>query len=317
MGIVQKGAAIRGFTGVSYGGPADWAGRPARSAGEPLWPGAWGNLALPAFAIHWPTMSDEMLKPTTEFLSAARELGVEFEPGDLDRLQRFLQLLLEANQTTNLTAITDPAAAWMKHIFDALTLLPIIASAADESEGAKKRVVDVGSGGGVPAIPLAIVMPDVDFTLVEATGKKAAFLTETIGALGLRNAGVQQSRAEPMGQDRSRYREKYDVAIARALGHLAVVAELCGPLVRKGGLVLAVKGAKADQEVEESAKAMGEIGLRHAETVATPTGRIVVLEKTIRTPRAYPRRDGEPARAPLGVPTGREKPKGAAEGSRP
>ncbi|MFN7022202.1 MAG: 16S rRNA (guanine(527)-N(7))-methyltransferase RsmG, partial [Phycisphaerales bacterium] len=223
----------------------------------------------------------------------------------LERLGRFMDLLLTANKTTNLTAITDPAAAWMKHIFDAMTLVPVVASFTDDSPpaaGARTRVIDIGSGGGVPAIPLAVVLPEIDFTLLEATGKKVTYLRETVAALGLRNVTVLNGRAEALGQDHKVHRERYDLATARALGHLAVVAELCGPLVRPGGLVLAVKGAKAEQELAEAAKALGEIGLRHAETVATPTGRLVVLEKTIRTPRLYPRRDGEPARLPLGVP---------------
>lgn len=246
------------------------------------------------------------VEPPREFLVGAAELGVEFEPSDVDRLGRFLARLLHANQTTNLTAITDPAAAWMKHILDAMTLVPVVAS-MEPAAGERVRVIDVGSGGGVPALPLAIVLPGVDFTLVEATGKKAAFLRETAEAIGLGNVSVLQDRAERIGQDHKVHRERYDAATARALGHLAVVAELCGPLVRPGGYVLAVKGARAEAELEESAKALGMVGLRHSETILTPTGRIVVLEKTIRTPRGYPRKDGEPARLPLGVPRPSER----------
>jgi 16S rRNA (guanine527-N7)-methyltransferase len=247
-----------------------------------------------------PAQLPRAIPATAEFLAAAADLGVEFEPADLLQLEKFLDLLLKANATTNLTAITDPAAAWMKHIFDAMTLVPIIAS-MESTDGKRLRVVDIGSGGGVPALPLAIVLPDVDFTLVEATGKKVTFLRETAAALGLKNVVVLQDRAERIGQDHKSHRERYDASTARALGHLAVVAELAGPLVRQGGFVLAVKGAKAEQELEESAKALGQIGLRHTETVTTPTGRIVVMEKTIRTPRSYPRKDGEPARAPIGI----------------
>jgi 16S rRNA (guanine527-N7)-methyltransferase len=89
--------------------------------------------------------------------------------------------------------------------------------------------------------------------------------------------------------------------MARALGHLTVVCELCAPLVRPGGIVVAVKGEKAEQELSEAAKALGLLGLRHVQTLETPTGRLVLLEKTTRTPRTYPRRPGEPARVPLGV----------------
>ncbi len=249
------------------------------------------------------------LPPTAEFLGLAAELGIEFEPGDVDNLGRFLAILLETNKTTNLTAITDPAQAWVKHIFDALTLLPVLAS-IEPAEGAKSlRIIDVGSGGGVPALPLAILLPDARFTLLEATGKKVDFLRAAAAALGLKNIEVLQGRAETVahyrgskndGRINSR-REVYDVAMARALGHLAVVAELLAGFVRQDGFVLAVKGGKAEQELAEAAKAMGVVGLRHTETVQTPTGRIVVMEKTIATPRDYPRKDGEPSRKPIGV----------------
>lgn len=238
----------------------------------------------------------------------AAELGIEFEPGDLPRLGLFLALLLRANETTNLTAITDPAQAWVKHIFDALTLVPVLAS-IEPAEGAPHlRIIDVGSGGGVPALPLAIVMPEAKFTLLEATGKKCEFLKSAAKTLGLRNIEVVQGRAETIAHHRgskndgriNSRREVFDAAIARALGHLAVLVELLGAFARPGGFVLAVKGAKAEQELEEAAKALGVMGLRHAETVQTPTGRIVVLEKTSRTPRDYPRKDGEPSRKPIG-----------------
>ena len=265
------------------------------------------------------------LAPPADLADRARELGVEFEPTDVERLSLYLAHLLEANKTTNLTAITDPADAWHKHILDALTLLPLIAAlgeddAEDDTNAAARpplritpsaaastppskqptRIIDIGSGGGVPALPLAIVMPDVHFTLVEATGKKVAFLRETISALGLANATVINSRAETLGQEKP-HRERYDGAIARALGHLAVVAELTVPLVRLGGVVLAVKGAKADAEVAESAACLDLLCATHDQTVPTPTGRIVVLSKLSATPATYPRRDGEPKARPLGM----------------
>lgn len=247
------------------------------------------------------------LTPTPEFLAAAGNLGIAFEPGDLDLLGRFLAMMLETNKTTNLTAITDPAQAWLKHILDALTLVPAIASIEQPPAGEPNlddigpSLIDIGSGGGVPALPLAIVMPKLRVTMVESTNKKADFLEGVARELHLPNTRVLRSRAEVIGHERREHRELYDFATARALGHLAIVAELCGPLVRPGGVVIAVKGQKADQELEESRKALGLLGLRHVETADTPTGRLVILEKTTRTPRTYPRRVGEPARVPLGV----------------
>lgn len=253
-------------------------------------------------------MSEEpdRLTAPESFLTAAAGLGIEFDVGDLDRLGRFLALLLEANTRTNLTAITDPEEAWLKHILDALTLLPML---AELPEGA--GVLDVGSGGGVPAIPLAIVCPRLRFTLLEATGKKADFLRAAAADLGLDGVGVLQERAERAGQDRGRrepsgeragcLRGAFDAVTARAVGRLAVVAELTVPFARVGGLVLLVKGQRADEELAEAAEALSLLGAAHAGTVDTPTGRIVVLEKMRETPRTYPRRDGEPKRAPLGV----------------
>jgi 16S rRNA (guanine527-N7)-methyltransferase len=255
-------------------------------------------------------MSPEPLAPPDDFLRAAAGLGVAFEPGDLDRLGRFLALLLDANRTVNLTAITDPREAWTKHILDAMTLLPLLAELPDRS-----RVIDVGSGGGVPGIPLAIVLPRLSFTLLEATGKKAAFLRRAVDALGLANVTVVNDRAENVGQDRGRpgprgapapppggHRESDDAVIARAVGPVAVVAELCVPLCRVGGRVLLIKGQRAERELAEAEGALRRLLVVHEGTVDTPTGRIVVLTKRSRTPRVYPRPPGEPARAPLGRP---------------
>lgn len=230
------------------------------------------------------------------FDTESRVLNVELDPADTARLARFLAILLEANNALNLTAITDPDEAWRKHILDALTLIPIL---ADLPEGA--RVADVGSGGGVPGIPLAICLPSLRFTLIEATGKKTAFLKAAAGALDLSNIEIVAERAEVVGQDykSDRGRESFDAAIARALGRLNVAAELTVPLVKPGGLIVLVKGEKAQEEMSEAGRALGLLGARHAGTIATPTGRLVVLEKASRTPRTYPRPSGEPKRKPL------------------
>ena len=159
----------------------------------------------------------------------------------------------------------------------------------------------MGTGGGLPGIPLAIAMPTMKFTLLEATGKKAEFLRHAIGpaALGLTNADVLSSRAEAAGREPDR-RDAYDAAVARAVGPLAVIAELTTPLVRAGGLIVLVKGERADDELAAAKAALHLLHATHVGTVQTPTGRLVVLEKQRLTPKMYPRRDGEPKRAPLG-----------------
>lgn len=234
------------------------------------------------------------LAPPEGFSASCVEIGIEFEPGDIDRLGRYLALMLDANKTTNLTAITDPGQAWIRHIQDSLTLLPLL---AELSDGA--RVIDVGSGGGCPGIPLAICMPHLQFALLEATGKKAAFLERVSGQLELANVTVLTGRAETFAAFKSPHREAYDAAIARAVGPLSVVSELTVPFVRMGGQALLIKGQKADEELDASTGALQTLKVVHAGTVDTATGRIIVLEKRVATPRTYPRRDGEPKRVPL------------------
>lgn len=238
----------------------------------------------------------EPLAPPPWLLQRCDALGIQFEGDDVSQLGTFLALLLEANRIMNLTTVTQPDAAWEKHIFDSLTLLPVLASVE------ARRVVDVGSGGGVPGLPLAIVMPEVSFTLVEATGKKARFLELAVQRLGLHNVTVTSERAEIIGRDRERHREQYDTAIVRAVGHLAIVLELCAPLVRVGGYVMAVKGEKAKQEIDESRDALRMLHADVTQTIDTPTGCIVIAQKLQSTPRLYPRRPGEPKRMPLGLP---------------
>lgn len=263
-----------------------------------------------------PTPLPDPLPPAPGFADQAAALGIEFEAGDLERLGLYLALLLETNKQFNLTAITDPAEAWTRHILDSLTLIPLLAEAPEGG-----TVIDVGSGGGLPGLPLAITMPHLRFTLLEATGKKVAFLRDAAAALGLANVEVVQGRAEELGQDRGRRveaagrterehsrRESYDVAVARAVGPMAVIAELTVPLVKVGGQVLLIKGQRAEEELAEAKQALYLLHAHHAGTVDTPTGRVVVLEKARPTPRAYPRKSGEPKRAPLG----KKEPRSAA-----
>ena len=233
------------------------------------------------------------LVPPASFLAAADALGLAFEPDELARLGAYLARLIDANRRFNLTRITDPEEAWTRHVLDSLALLPWVLQSGAE------RLLDVGSGGGLPGIPLAIAAPHLAVTLLESTGKKARFLEETAAALGLDRVAVACERAETLAHDRHGHREAYDVVTSRAVGRLPVLLELTVPFVRRGGLVLAIKGEQAPREIEESAGALGILMARTVDTVRTPTGTIVVIEKTGRTPRIYPRRPGEPKRVPL------------------
>lgn len=234
--------------------------------------------------------------PPARFFEQLESLEIQLEADEVERLSSYLAVLLEANKQFNLTAITNPDQAWMRHILDSLTLLPFVL------ESKAQQVMDVGSGGGLPGIPLAIAMRQVQFTLLEATGKKAKFLQQTASVLGLKNVHVINDRAENVGREVAQgmtHRDRYDVVIARAVGGLSVLLELTIPLARVGGLVLAMKGAKAQEEVSAAKQALHRLHAQVVEIAETPTGRIVIIEKIRPTPRTYPRAPGEPKRSPL------------------
>jgi 16S rRNA (guanine527-N7)-methyltransferase len=201
------------------------------------------------------------------------DFGIRVQSDAILKIGDYLARLLAMNEQMNLTAIENPDAAWERHAFDALTLVPLL-----EEVAAGGRVVDIGSGGGLPGIPLAIVRPDLRITLVEATQKKAAFLSAIISALGLSGVDVQAERAEKLAT--GPLRETFDVVTARAVARLVQLVPLTAPFVKPGGRLLLIKGQKANEELTEAARVLVKQRMRHVRTIATPTGKIVVLAKT-------------------------------------
>ncbi|HEV2216247.1 MAG TPA: 16S rRNA (guanine(527)-N(7))-methyltransferase RsmG [Candidatus Dormibacteraeota bacterium] len=178
-------------------------------------------------------------------------------------------------------------------IEDCLVLVPYLSGAS--------TLVDVGSGGGLPGLPLKLMVPALQVTLVEADGRKAAFLTQACGRLGLSDVLVVGRRAEDAARDAT-MREAFDVAVARALAPMAVVAELCLPFVRIGGRLLAQK--TRDENLSPAARAIELLGGAPARVDPAPSrarsaGVVVVVDKIGSTPDAYPRRPGLPSRRPL------------------
>jgi len=234
------------------------------------------------------------------FYDSVQALQVEFEESDVQRLGAFIDLLLETNRMFNLTAVKDPSEAWTRHILDSLSLIPCISQ-----EGAL-HVVDVGSGGGLPGIPLAITMPETTFTLVESTKKKALFLSDVTEQLGLDNVTVVAERAENLATPDGGFRDIADAVIARAVGPLNVLLELTVPFAKVGGVVFAIKGERAPEEIEHARKALHFLHAKVESSIRTTTGTILMIRKIESTPRKYPRLAGEPKRAPLGSKVSKE-----------
>jgi len=187
------------------------------------------------------------------------------------------------------------------HILDSLSCLifaPLRAAG---------RVADVGSGGGLPGIPLAVMLPDTELTLVESVGKKSTFLRYAAEELGLRNVRVVSTRVEEAAREEA-HRGVYDACTVRALARLSVIAEYSLPLLRRGGYVVAMKGREDEDERTEGERASAELGgrlceeitVRQASGVEQKDRRLVLIEKVGETPDLYPRKTGTPAKAPLG-----------------
>jgi 16S rRNA (guanine527-N7)-methyltransferase len=217
---------------------------------------------------------------------AGRELTAEQD----ELLSRYLDLLLAANERMNLTRITDRATAEVQHVGDALTLLPFLPTDAH-------TLADVGTGGGVPGIPLAIVRPDVNVTLIESTKKKAAFLREAIAQLGLTNVRVDARRAELIGALGKPTRESFDVVVVRAVATMIWLVEWCLPLVKKKGRMLAMKGPKGREELTVvTRRTFRMLGAGDREPIVhdvdlpgTDARIIVQIDKTAQTDRRLPR----------------------------
>ncbi len=221
----------------------------------------------------------------------AQRAGTELDEPTIARLNRFLDLLLDANRLMNLTRITDRAAAELSHVADSLTLLPHLPPG-------DFRLADVGSGGGAPGIPLAIACPRATVLLIESTRKKAAFLERCAAELGLTNVAVAPVRAESVGHDPN-CRERFDVVTARAVGPLAELIEWCLPLCRKGGKVLAMKGPRIAEELPAALRPIRAVGgaepIIHPVELPGAEGHVIVeIRKITRTDRFFPR---DPTRA--------------------
>ena len=242
--------------------------------------------------------------------NAAGQVGFQLTTAHTDLLVRHAEMVHQANSNVNLTSVGDADAIVSKLTAPSIQLLAPAGGWLPTAEWwTGRNVIDIGSGAGFPGIPLAILLPDCNFTLLEARAKKCQFLRDAVDQLGISNASVVNSRAETAGQKQD-HRERYDVAIARAVAPLPELAELVLPFVCVGGTAVLPKGGTDSHlraEVERAAHAIDILGAApavimgsdDASDVASSNERIIYLMKIAPTPSQYPRNAGIPRKRPI------------------
>jgi 16S rRNA (guanine527-N7)-methyltransferase len=220
-----------------------------------------------------------------------------------NQFQQLYQLILAGNCQLNLTRITEPEEFWEKHLWDSLRgIAPKQLFIPGIEKG--KRIIDIGTGAGFPGIPISLIFPSSQVTLLDSTGKKIAFIETILSTLGLNNAKTLLGRAEEVGQQ-YQHRQYYDVAVIRAVSNVSVCAEYSLPLVRKGGLAVIYRGTWTQAENESLEAAVEQLGgvIELIEEFSTPLSNSIrhclYLRKVTNTPISFPRGVGIPNQKPI------------------
>jgi len=233
---------------------------------------------------------------TQQFFARAKSLGIPITDAQFEQIVQFYDLLIAKNAVMNLTRITEWPDFLQRHILESLLYSQFIEHGA--------RVMDLGSGGGFPLIPLSIYRPDIRLTSVESVKKKALYLQETVATLGLKNIKVIADRAETLGH-KDHMRKNFDVVTSRAVANLSTLSELCLPFLTEGGVMLALKGSKWEDEMCAAENAIDTLGGEFQDVYSpdvedmAETNFLVQIMKAHTTPKMYPRLPGVPAKEPL------------------
>lgn len=231
-----------------------------------------------------------------EFYSNLESNGITLSDLQKQQLEKYYELVVYWNERINLTAITEEDEFYTKHFYDS------IATSFYFDFKDVKTICDVGSGAGFPSIPLKIVYPHLEVTIVDSLNKRIKFLNLLAEELGLENYNFVHSRAEDFGQNKE-YRESFDVVTARAVARLNVLAEFCIPLVKKSGYFLSLKAQKSDEEKLEADKAIKLLGAKLEDDsefyIDGDERHILKIKKTKETPNKYPRKAGTPLKNPI------------------
>ena len=238
-------------------------------------------------------------------MSEIWQTTLNWQPTNLqeNQFQQLYQLIIAGNRQINLTRITEPEEFWEKHLWDSLRgIAPkqIFIPGIDKG----KRIIDIGTGAGFPGLPIALIFPNSQVTLLDSTGKKITFIETVLSALALNNAKTLLGRAEEIGQQYE-HRQNYDVAVIRAVGNVSVCAEYSLPLVRKGGLAIIYRGSWSEAENESLETAVEQLGgvVELIEEFSTPLSNsmrhCLYLRKVTNTPISFPRGVGIPTQKPI------------------
>lgn len=242
---------------------------------------------------------------TELFEKQIASFGITLQEDQREKLMIYYRVLVEWNEKMNLTAITEFEEVLIKHFLDSFSLVRILPE--DMKEKMKNEgisIIDVGTGAGLPGIPLAILFPSCRITLMDSLNKRILFLEEVIRQTGLKNCTAIHSRAEELARNRD-HREKYDLCVSRAVANLSVLSEYCIPFVRVGGCFIPYKAQKVSEEMKTGEKAIRILGgkLEQIENFILPETEfertLLLVKKEKFTAGKYPRKAGIPAKTPL------------------
>ncbi len=213
----------------------------------------------------------------------------------VEKLWKFKEIVLEKNKVLNLTGITEEKDFILKHLIDSLSVLPYI-------QNSSKDIIDIGTGAGFPGVPIKLAVPKLNITLLDSSKKKVKFLNETIKELGLENIKAISERAEDLGMDKN-YREKFDVAISRAVALLPVLVEYSLPFIKVGGIFIAQK-SQNEEEIKSAERAISLLGGKIKEIIpikieSLPDRSLIIIEKISKTTSNFPRKPGIASKEPI------------------
>lgn len=227
-----------------------------------------------------------------------KKLNLNYDETTDVKFEKYKDLLKEWNNKINITSIEDDEEIYIKHFLDSILLL------SNENSNETKSIIDVGTGGGFPGLPLKIVNDNFSVTLLDSLRKRIDFLQEVVNELNLKEVNLIHGRAEDFGKD-EKYREKFDICVSRAVAPLNILSEYCVPFVKVGGYFAAYKSENISEEIDTCRNAVEKLGgiIKEVKEISLPNTdiirKIIIIEKVKETSEIYPRKAGKPSKDPL------------------